>query len=215
MMASGVAFVRGFTTPAAGRADGDSENRFDRVVAGQGKTTTFPEPNADTAKPPPRHQGRGRVSLVTPARRRLAHPAAARTPIPAQPSLEAPSAFVPDKYLSVIGKQVLETLLKDKPEALAALKTVMGLKPGEVPEDADVVKIIGAVPDTYLSKISKQQFLDLLANKPEALADLKKMLGLKPGDLPKDADVWMIIGAWDVNTEAKKHEPPKANAAPS
>jgi hypothetical protein len=185
----------------------DGENKFQHIVS-QRKAEAFHKPGIHGIRRSDRLRAPVGPGFIARGGQRRTAPA--REPIPA-----APSALVPDKFLSPIGKKALEILLKDKPEALVALKTVLELEPGETPADDDLLKIIDALPDSYLSTLSVQQARDLFLNKPEALSRLKVALGLRPGDVSSDADLWMIVGAWDVNHEAEKYEARKNPAAPS
>jgi hypothetical protein len=184
---------------------GDVEDNFQHVVS-ERNTKASGDLGIDGARPPSRAHAPVRPGFMTRMGQRRDAPAR-------EPNPEAPSALVPDRFLAPIGKKSLEILLKDKPEALAALKTVLELKPGEIPTDDDLLIIINALPDTYLSTLSVQQARDLLLNKPEALSKLKAALGLRPGDVSDDADLWMIVGAWDVNEEAARYEARQKTAA--
>jgi hypothetical protein len=184
----------------------DAENNFQHIVS-ESKTEVFGRPAIDGIRRPERPRAPVGPGFIARAGQRRVAPAQ-------EPNSEAPSALVPDRFLAPIGKKALEILLKDKPEALTALKTVLGLEPEEMPADEDLLKIINALPDTYLPTLSVQQARDLLLNKPEALSKLKAALGLRHGDLSDAADLWMIVGAWDVKQEAENYEARKKLAAP-
>jgi hypothetical protein len=215
-MAFGVDIVKAAGPSAsAGHPDHVSVNefQFQQTVAGQRKTQTLPESKIDGIKPQPKPRapmGPGFIARV-PARAPAA--AVVRPPAPAgEHSSEAPSALVPDSYLPGIAQTAVAILLKDNQEAHAAFKRLLELKPGDVPTDADILKITSAFPGTYLAGLDKQQFLDLHANKPEALAAFKAALGLKAGDAPANATFLDAVACWD---EAKKHELSKKKLAPT
>ncbi len=63
------------------------------------------------------------------------------------------------------------------------------------------------------SIIGKLLLADLLTNDPEALSGLKEMLGLKPGDVPANANLQTIIGTWRLKTGAKQSDLPNKDAA--
>jgi hypothetical protein len=214
---SGVGIV-GDSNPsaAAGRPDDVNENKFQEAVAGQRNTKTLPELNTDGVRTPPKPRAPGGSRFIPRVGPKPAAAAVVPSPVPAgEPSSESPSALVPDSFLPGIGQKAVEILLKNNSEALAAFKRLLELEPGDVPTDADVLKITSAFPGTYLASLNKQQFVDLHANKPEALAAFKAALGLKAGDAPADATYLKLIACWDVNQEAKKHKLSKKKLAPT